>query len=319
MTSTLAEAAGDTPRAPLPPAPKARGEVLLTLVRREFWEHRYLWLAPAVAGALLALCALFGSTDFGSHGHVGEQLPLTHEQRVAIGSIVQWALSVPLYIVLVFLLSYYTLDCLFAERKDRSILFWKSLPVSDGLTVISKLLVALVVAPLVVFVLAIATHLVFDVIVSVRIAANNLPPVIAWNSLEWLRTEALMLLLLGLGALWYAPIVAALMLVSAWARRSPFLWATLPPVLAPILERIALGTHHLWDFYRYRTSGIWHVLMDGYNFRIITHHDVAPVSTLLTDLQFRVAYTDPDLWLGVLATAGILYVAVRIRRYRDDT
>jgi ABC-2 type transport system permease protein len=317
--STLAESAGDAPRAPLVPAPKAGTEVLLTLVRREFWEHRYLWLAPAVTAALLALCALFGSTDFGTHGHVSEQLPLTPEQRVAIGSIVQWALSVPLYIVLGLLISYYTLDCLFAERKDRSILFWKSLPVSDGLTVFSKLFVALVVAPLLVFVLAIATYLVFAAIVSVRIAAHNLPDVMSWSSLEWLRTEAVLLLLLVLGVLWYAPVVAAVMLVSAWARRSPFLWATLPPLLAPILERIALGTHHIWDYYNYRTWGIWKTLVDGYRFRIITHEGVAPVSTLLSDLQFRAAFTSAGLWLGVLTAAGILYVAVRIRRYRDDT
>jgi ABC-2 type transport system permease protein len=224
-----------------------------------------------------------------------------------------------LYIVLLFLVSYYTLDCLFAERKDRSILFWKSLPVSDALTVVSKLLVALVIAPLLVFVLAMLTQLVFNAILSARIAAGNLPAVIEWSGLEWLRTEAVMLLILGLAVLWYAPFAAALMLVSAWARRTPFLWSSLPPLLAPILERIALGTHHLWDFYRYRTYGIWRVLTDGYRFRIITHHDVQPVGTLLTDLRFGAAYADADLWLGVLAAAAILYVAVRIRRYRDDS
>jgi ABC-2 type transport system permease protein len=226
---------------------------------------------------------------------------------------------VPLYIVLGLLVSYYALDCLFAERKDRSILFWKSLPVSDGLTVTSKLLVALVVAPLVVFLLAIASYLVFDAVVTVRIAAHNLPDVIQWSSLEWLRTEALMLVLLVLGVLWYAPVVAALMLISAWARRSPFLWATLPPLLAPILERIALGTHYIWNYYNYRTWGIWATLVGNYHFRIITHDGVAPVSTLLNDLQFRAAFSEPGLWLGVLATAAILYLATRIRRYRDDT
>ena len=109
------------------------------------------------------------------------------------------------------------------------------------------------------------------------------------------------------------------MLVSAWARRSPFLWATLPPLLAPILERIALGTHYIWNYYNYRTWGIWATLVAGYRFRIVTHEGVAPVSTLLSDLQFRAAFTTAGLWLGVLAAAAILYVAVRVRRYRDDT
>jgi ABC-2 type transport system permease protein len=318
MTSSAAESAPET-RASDVPAPKALPEVVLTLVRREFWEHRYLWLAPAVVAALIALCAVLGDREVDIKNNVSWEGMPSHPQRVAISSMLQWILAMPLYVVLLFLISYYALDCLYAERKDRSILFWKSLPVSDALTVGSKLLVALVVAPLVVFVLAIVTHLVFEAIVAARIAAGNLPPLIEWSSFEWLRTETVMLLLLGLAMLWYAPLAAALMLVSAWARRSPFLWATLPPVLAPILERMALGTHYLWDFYRYRTTGIWHVLTDGYHWGLITHHDVQPVGTLFDELQFAAAYSNIDLWLGVLATGAILFLAVRIRRYRDDT
>ena len=321
MNSTLAEAAGDTPPAPTSLAPRPFGGTLLTLLRREFWEHRYLWMAPTAVAVLLALCAVLGRAHmnfeddnaFAGAGGFGEQ------QRVALATIVQWALSVPLYVVLLFVLSYYTLDCLYAERKDRSILFWKSLPVSDALTVTAKLLVALVVAPLLIFALALLTHLVFFAILGVRMAAGNIPAVMSWSTLEWLRTELVMLLVLVLAALWYAPVAAALMLVSAWARRSPFLWATVPPVLAPIIERIAFGTHFLWDFIRYRSEGIWRTLMDGYRFRIISHKGLHPVGTLLSDLNFRGAFTDIDLWLGVLVAAALLFAAVRIRRYRDDT
>jgi ABC-2 type transport system permease protein len=289
---------------------------LVTLMRREFWEHRGLWLVPTIVAALLALATLV-SVSFDFHGN---RVPaLGAQQQLMVLNMSQMMFALIIYVAAAFVVGFYALDCLYAERKDRSILFWKSLPVSDGLTVFSKLFVALVVAPLLVFVLAIATYLVFAAIVSVRIAAHNLPDVMSWSSLEWLRTEAVLLLLLVLGVLWYAPVVAAVMLVSAWARRSPFLWATLPPLLAPILERIALGTHHIWDYYNYRTWGIWKTLVDGYRFRIITHEGVAPVSTLLSDLQFRAAFTSAGLWLGVLTAAGILYVAVRIRRYRDDT
>jgi ABC-2 type transport system permease protein len=319
MNSTLAEAAGDTPRpAPLPAA-RPRGATVITLVRREFWEHRYLWLVPLVTAVLIALCGVLGRAHMDFDADAGFKDWMRDEQRVALASIVQWVLAVPLWLVLLFLLSYYTLDCLYAERKDRSILFWKSLPVSDGLTVGSKLLVALVVAPLLVYVLAILAQLLFTGIVSVRMAVGNVPPVLKWSTIEWLRTELVMLLILILSALWYAPVAAALMLVSAWARRSPFLWATVPPVLAPLLERIAFGTHYLWDFIRYRTDGIWRTLVDGYQFRIISHHGLRPVGTLLSDLNFRGAFADRDLWLGVVAAAVLLFAAVRIRRYRDDS
>jgi ABC-2 type transport system permease protein len=320
VSTTIAEAAGDLPRRPAIPAPPPLARVLATLVRREFWEHRYLWLVPLVVAGLLACCALLGHIDWDfGRDPAFQGAAVAHATRVALATIVQWAISVPLYVVLLLVVNYYALDCLYAERKDRSILFWKSLPVSDALTVGSKLLVAVVVAPLGVFVLATATHLLFDAILGARIAAGNLPPFIEWNTLEWLRAQLVILLLLGLAILWYAPLVAALMLVSAWARRSPFLWSTLPPLIAPLLERIALGSHHLWDFYRYRTFGIWHTLQDGYRFRVITRHEIHPLGTLLGDLHFRAAYTDIDLWLGVLAAGALLFAAVRIRRYRDDS
>ena len=159
----------------------------------------------------------------------------------------------------------------------------------------------------------------FSAIVGARIAAGSLPPAIVWSTREWLRTELVMLLVLGLAVLWYAPLVAALMLVSAWARRSPFLWATLPLLLAPLLERIAFGTTYVWRFMHYRSFGIWRTLIDGYQWRIVTKHHMEPVGTLLNDLDFRAAYTDIDLWMGVLVAAAILYAAMRIRRYRDDT
>ena len=325
MSTTLAESAGDTPRAPLVPGTQgAPPECAAHPLRREFWEHRYLWLGPGRDGcACSPLCALSLAARISARtGHVGEQLPrATREQRVAIGSIVQWALSVPLYIVLGLLVSYYTLDCLFAERKDRSILFWKSLPVSDGLTVFSKLFVALVVAPLLVFVLAIATYLVFDAIVSVRIAAHNLPDVIAWSTptvaahrsgdaadagtgravvrTGGCRSHAG----LGLGAPLAVPVGDAA-----------------APLLAPILERIALGTHYIWNYYNYRTWGIWATLVAGYRFRIVTHEGVAPVSTLLSDLQFRAAFTTAGLWLGARWPPPPSSTSpCAARRYRDDT
>ena len=247
MNSTFAEISAATPRSAAAPTARPPGTVLLTLLRRELWEHRYLWIGPLCVAGLLALCAVVGQVHLGLH----DLSQLTSEDaKVALLTIVQWALSATFSVLALFIVSNYALDCLYAERRDRSILFWKSLPVSDGLTVSAKLLMALVVVPLGVFAISVLASLVFFAIVSVRAAVGSIPSIMTWNTLEWLRTELAMLLILLLAVLWYAPLVAYLMVVSAWARRRPFLLSTLPWVLAPILERIAFGTHYLWSFLR---------------------------------------------------------------------
>jgi len=316
MNTTLADTAPDSPRSDAAPAAKRPGEVLLTLVRRELWEHRALWLAPLVVAALLALVAAIGRV----HIDMDEAPDLTSEsQRVALFSIIQFVLAIPLYLVAVFVGSYYLLDCLYAERKDRSILFWKSLPVSDGLTVCSKLLVALVVMPFGVFALALLAHLVYTAILGARVSLGSLPPILTWNSYEWLRTEAVMFLVTLFAVLWWAPIAGYLLLVSAWVRRAPILWSTLPFVLGPVLEWVAFGTRYLLGFIDYRVNGIWEILGVGH-VNIVSKHGLHhPVGSALEVLDFRHALTAIDLWLGLAVTAALVYAAIRIRRYRDDT
>jgi ABC-2 type transport system permease protein len=314
---TDADGAPGTPAAPA--AGKPVTETLITLVRREFWEHRALWLGPVVAAALVALAAITAHLNFDFDRHNEKlRMLLTPEGRAGVSAVVQWVVTVPLYIVTAFVLSFYLLDCLFAERRDRSILFWKSLPVSDGLTVTSKLVTALIAVPFGVFLLAIVTQLAFSGIVALRVALGTAPDILTWNPVAWLQIEFVMLLELVLAVLWYAPVAAILLLLSAWVRR-PLLWATLPPIFLPILERIAFGTHYLWSFLRYRTIGIWHVLTQTVNIRPEMMGDRPLASTLLAQLNFAGAFTSLDLWLGVLVAAALVYATIRLRRYRDET
>jgi ABC-2 type transport system permease protein len=312
MNSTYAQAAAS----PLPAVnARPRGTTLLTLVRREFWEHRALWIAPLIAALLLVVCATIGTF----HMDLDDSRHLTEPQdRVALFTVMQWVVAGVLYVVAVVVLSFYLLDCLYAERKDRSILFWKSMPVSDGMTVWSKCLVAFVVVPLGVYLLAIVAGFLFSGILAARLALAGAAPILGWDTLEWLRSELAMLLIVILGILWYAPIGACLLLLSAWARRIPFLWAMLPPVVAPLLELIAFGTHHIWNFELQRTAGIWWTLGIAHA-HIFSHHGVRPLGTLLAEADFGAAFSDSGLWLGVVFTAAAVFAATRIRRYRDDT
>ena len=296
--------------APAPAVIRRAGtlDTIVALVRRELWEHRSLWIAALVVEGLLAIALLLGRINM----DLPEQV-LTLQQKVSIFTIVQWALAQPLFIVTAIVLSFYLLDCLYSERKDRSILFWKSLPLSDELTVGSKFLVATVVAPLGVFLLASAADLLFAAILAMRI-----PHALSWSTYEWLRTELVLLLEVILAVLWYAPIAAALLLFSAWIPRNPIVWALVAPVVAVIVERVGLGTHYILSFLVYRTNGIWHKLAAGpdlwRNF-----HDLPPVGVVLDSFNIRGAFTDIDLWLGVVAAFAMAYAAARVRRYRDET
>ncbi len=285
-------------------------DAVAMLARRELWEHRSLWIAPLALEALLALALLFGRINLDWPFPVDAR---AIEYRVAIFSLAQWALAQPVYLVSVLVVGFYLLDCLYAERKDRSILFWKSLPLSDGLTVGSKLLVATVVVPLGTFLLASAGDLVFAAILAARVPGST-----AWSSYEWLRTEWALFLECVLGVLWYAPFAGAFLLFSAWIPRNPIVWATLAGVVPPIVERVALGTHYIWSFEAYRTNGIWHRLVRGPDVFASMKH-VPSVGVVLDNLDLRGAFADVDLWLGVLAALALSYAAARIRRYRDDT
>src|SRR5215472_2509773 len=222
-------------------------DTIVALVRRELWEHRSLWICALVVQGLLAISLLLGRINM----NLAEQV-LTEEQKVAVFTIGLWGLAQPLFIVMLITVAFYLVDSLYAERKDRSILFWKSLPLSDELTVGSKLLVAAVVVPLGAFLLASVSDLVFAAIFAGRVHG-----IVAWNTYEWLRTELVLLGEVILGVLWYAPIAGALLLFSAWIPRNPILWATLVPIVAPIIEFVALRTHYIATFEHYRAFGIW--------------------------------------------------------------
>ena len=322
MSSNVDTPAVAAPDAAVPGSQGRMFQTLVTLVRREFWEHRGLWLAPVATAAVLVLFALF------AHGHVAhiqvegeDAADFGPQQALALSTYMQGVIWVVLNLVMAFVLTFYFADCLYAERKDRSIYFWKSLPVSDGLTVASKFLVGVVVVPLGVWVLAALTHVVVMVIFAAHVALGQLPPgVVAWSTPTWLRVEGLFLLGVMLGALWNAPISGYLMLVSAWARRNPLMWAMVPLLLA-LLEVILFHTTYLWTFIVYRLHGIWDVLANGGNLRFTqsSHFQMQPLDALWGDLHFRAAFTYLDLWLGVAAAAGLIYAAIRIRRFRDDS
>ncbi len=294
-----------------PGRPVTQTGALLVMMRREFWEHRALWLVPTLCAGFMAAAALVSTRASISI----DDADRVHADRAMVLNVSQDAFAGVLFAVAAVLVSFYVLDCLYAERKDRSILFWKSLPVSDGLTVLSKFLVALVAVPLLAFVLATVSHLVALLAWSVRAHYGGFPDLVGFEPLAWVRGEAFLLIIMLLGALWYAPVVAACMLMSVWIKRAPLLWAFLGPFLLWLGEIIVFRTHYVGSVLQYRTAGIWRELFSRNGHEI----SIDEKAHLLSDLNWSAAFTNVNLWLGVIAAGLLLYAAARVRRYRDDT
>jgi ABC-2 type transport system permease protein len=276
-------------------------ETFYWCVRRELWEHRAIYVGPAAAAAVYLLGFLIAV--FRVPHQMREALADPSKMK-ALGGSYEFA-AVAIMLVAMIVEIFYCLDALQGERKDRSILFWKSLPVSDLTTVLSKASIPFVILPAVAYVVLVLTGCVMLVLSSVVLAVNGLSPAPLWTQLS-LASEALGLLyhMVTVHILWYAPIYCWLLLISAWARRAAFVWAFLPPFCVGMLEKLIFNTTHFATWIGYRVGG---------GMEAEKAVGMMP-STHLTPLRFL---GDPGLWLGWIAAAIFLWAAVRIRRNRE--
>lgn len=271
---------------------------MMVQVRREFWEHKSLWMAPLVGAALLLCGALFGKFNIAPLP-MRAQIPMSAGQAV-YGSVVLCALFIGA--ITSFAMFTYLLDCLHAERKDRSILFWKSLPVSDRSTVLTKLAVAMLIVPLGAWLLSLVTHLLSAGIMAVVHVDYGGMTAQRFIS-SWFNAHVRVLTLMLLAVLWYAPVATYLMLASVLARRTPLMMAMLPLLLPVMVEQLFFGTHQVAAFLSRRF----------FPAELVVQAVLRPGGSV----QGWVAA--PGMWLGLVAAAGMLYIVIRLRRYRDDT
>jgi ABC-2 type transport system permease protein len=139
--------------------------------------------------------------------------------------------------VLAFVVFFYLLGALYDDRKDRSILFWKSLPASDTLTIASKLLAAMVLVPLIFWIVFILTQIVIAVIASLMVlSVGENPWTLFLSVLNPLKAWLILLMSYLAASIWFLPLYGWLLLVSAFAPRIPLLFAVLPPVVFALLQ-----------------------------------------------------------------------------------
>jgi ABC-2 type transport system permease protein len=274
-------------------------------IRRELWENRSIYVAPLAVAAIFLAGFLIGL--IGLPGRMRAALALgpmeqrqAIEQPYVIAAIMLMAIALIIAVV-------YCLDAFYGERRDRSILFWKSLPVSDLTTVLSKASIPILVIPLVTFAVTMVTQLIMLLASSAVLAGSGISSGTLWAHVPFFKTS-----LINFGhlvvyhGLWYAPFYGWLLMVSAWANRAPFLWATLPPIAIGVVERVAFNTSHFAAMVQYRFMGApgsperaGGMTMDMLGPHILGEYLISP-----------------GLWLGLVVTAAFLFAAVRLRHYR---
>jgi len=345
------------PRAPVAaPHPTHKFKLLL---RREFWEHKggFLW-APLVAGGIsLLLTAMaivvgevvarravadgkFSGDSLSIDGNnitvngldIGQLTSqLGPEQLRNLGQGIDISLlmasSWP-FIVLAFVVFFYCLGALYDERKDRSVLFWKSLPLSDSQTVLSKVASALLVAPVLAVGAALATMLGFLLVLSVVVLLHGGNPfTLVWGPGSPLELAAQLVAMIPVYALWALPTAGWLLLCSAWSRSKPFLWALMVPLFAGIF----VSWFDLMQVFDLQSSWFWRNIVGRALLSVApgtwidathlqgTHFEGPGQLTSLLSLQstYSVLLT-PQLWIGAVAGAVMIFGAIRLRRWRDD-
>ena len=315
------------------------------LVKREFWEHRggFFW-APVITGGVFLLLNIMGIITAevvgARHGiRIGASGGL---QRVIADmnagdlSKVGLALDVAMYsamgliaVVLGFMVLFYCLGALYDERRDRSVLFWKSLPVSDRDTVLSKVVSATLVAPAIAIVVGIVVGMLQLLIVTMVLSFHG---VHVWQLLTLahpFRVTANLLGSIPLYLLWALPSVGWLLLCSAWARSKPFLWA----VALPVVTGVLVSWFGIMGLFNLPTGWFWANVVQ----RLLL--SVFPGASILAGAHGinvgqggtgpRLNFMDlsqtyqllgaPDVWIGVVVGVALIAGAIWFRRWRDDS
>ena len=340
--------AADDILAPSPAAPRAvaatpRLQTFKMLLKREYWEHRggFLW-APSIVGAIAIVFTLLGvvaSTVMLRNAVSKGEVDLENVKiGVGAGSEAGFAGDVALLggigmvsIVLVFVVFFYALGSIYDERKDRSILFWKSLPVSDTQTVLSKLAWALILAPLLTMAIGLVVGAALWLISWLAMVVNGVPGASA------LLTEAhpfrlifQLLCAVPVYALWALPTIGWLMLCSAWARSVPFVWAVVAPLLAcifvswlDVLPGIEIPHDKIWYAVAFRgllsmIPASWYLSPGMEHVRDSAIHGPEELARSIELGSSLHALGTADLWIGAILGAAMVYGAIRLRRWRDE-
>jgi len=325
------------------------------LVKREFWEHRGGFLrAPFIIAIVMALIVILAMVAADATAHrngvnlsglnlkaITDKLTPETADQIGLGlDAAMFGMCGPIMIGMTFVVFFYLLGALYDDRRDRSVLFFKSLPVSDTATVLSKVAAATLVAPAIAVVACIAFHLAFLVLISIYTLLHNAGALaLIWRPTHLLALWVKLILLIPINALWALPTIGWLLLCSSFVRSKPFLYAVLLPTLVGVvvgwinlMQQFALPSTWYWRNIWFRIiAGVWpgSWLASGYGNNALTVSSTGnDVNIAMGKLDFINAVLSfdrmvgvlmaPELWVGVAAGAGLIAAAIYFRQQRTE-
>jgi ABC-2 type transport system permease protein len=273
-------------------------------LRRELWENRWLWLAPSAVALVLAIgVATYALRITGPMRAITAVAELHQRQAISAPYDVVAGLMMGIGLIVA---AIYCVDALYGERRDRSILLWKSLPVSDAMTVLAKLTIPVLVLPVIIWALTVAVQLVLLLLSTAVLTAHGGSVEPLWTQLHLARDAAgLLYHLVALHGISTVPVYAWLLLVSAWATRAPFAWAILPPAAIMLFERVAFGTTRIAHLLLNTLGGGASAPPPPPGATLMESMNGVPLTRLLAA---------PGLWIGFAIAAVFVVGTVRLRR-----
>ncbi len=298
------------------------------LVRRELWEHRAFWIVPAVVMGIILITHIVALIQGSSHVNIaGDMLPeidgFSESMVPMIGEIIMLVLVVVFGIAVGIVSVFYLLDSLYSERRDRSVLFWKSLPITDTATVGSKLFTGVVVLPVVALAAAFVTYVCILLLLTVAFGFRDGFPLFGlWNPLLMVSSISKWFVLTLTQQVWFLPVYAWLLFCSAFARKAPFLVAVLVPLGIILTEQLIYRHSYLGQILGNYFAGFFNTLEahspnpgGGFDFSTGGHsieHETIGFADILQ------VFAEPQLYGGLVVAAGLIYATIWWRRQHVD-
>lgn len=317
-------------------------QTMLALLKREWHEHLvgFAWGPAAVLAVVVLMTCLavalagFGSAEihyssdtYDETGHRRREVEIddsftTLSRFIDYGS---WsdaelgenterfriAVARPFEFTYLLIAVFVLLGSLYEERRDRSVLFWKSMPVTDTESVLSKLIAAAWLAPVAVIAAIVLAQVFLMLVLSSLIWSEALGGVgrLWWHS-GLLQGVVELVVGYAVQGLWALPLYAWLLTVSAAVPRVPFVWAVAAPLLAMVVERVAFGTETI------RAFVVTHAELVALPNTDRVENGIRKTAVGLPE-QFDLLFSG-QMWLGLAVGALLLWLAVYFRRRNND-
>ncbi|MCJ9430803.1 hypothetical protein [Kordiimonas marina] len=308
-------------------------KTFVALVKREFLDGKNGYFrTPLILAGLTVAMVVLSVAGFGTVIHIEDiQLDDVHNlgdvltravaqkpEHVPAGiALAYWGMSTMTWIAFPFVVFFSLLSSLYEERRDRSILFWKSMPVADWQEVLAKLVMPVFVAPFIFLGIVIAAQLAIALLLSLVVMFQGGPVLALWPLGFMFKGWFSMGFQYLIMALWALPLFAWVLLVSAYANRMPFLWAVLTPIVLIVGEDLVLGTHRLAGWIGEHMAG-WQ--RDAYHDISVNGHIEGPrdlYQIAIGHLQWDAisySFTSLHFWLGLVVAAGFIWGAIELRK-----